>query len=269
MIDTNLVRYDINANGTESAEIDHLTVFGSTLYFCASDGTASGGHGRELWSYTAAGGAALVADLNTEAHTDGGTVGSGVGPLTVLGANAYFRATSTTSTAYDYELWSYDGASTPSFFDIVAGDDGSSPTNMVTMGTNLYFSARETGSTDNNNELWVYDGSASPTVGVNIKPVFEINSATGQGSFPEDLTVYENRLYFEATDGDPAGSGNGYQLWEYDGTDSPVLGLNIRPIVINPSGDSHPGGFYVYNNRLVFHADNGTDGREMWTLFIK
>ena len=92
----------------------YLTILFSALAL-TWDGTGAGQHGRELWSYTTPGGAALVADLNTNAHVDGGTRGSGTGPLTAFGLNAYFRAASTTAGPHDYELWSYDGSSAPVF----------------------------------------------------------------------------------------------------------------------------------------------------------
>ncbi len=100
-------------------------------------------------------------------------------------------------------------------------------------------------------------------VGTDIRKVFEINPDAAVGSSPEELTAYQGRLYFEATDG------SSYQLWEYDGSDSPSLGTSIRKIEINASGSAYPGSFHVFNDRLYFHADDGTNGRQLWTLYIK
>ena len=41
--------YDINV-GTGSSSPSNLTVSGGKLYFSASDGTAAGLHGTELWA---------------------------------------------------------------------------------------------------------------------------------------------------------------------------------------------------------------------------
>ncbi|MBW2537743.1 MAG: hypothetical protein JRI55_40025, partial [Deltaproteobacteria bacterium] len=96
-----------------------------------------------------------------------------------------------------------------------------------------------------------------------IFEVIELGPGTA-GSHPDELTAMGGRLYFEANDGTA-----GTQLWEYDGSESPSLGTAIRQVTINGSGSAHPGALSVFNNRLVFHADDGVNGRELWTLYIK
>src|SRR5690606_13893239 len=55
--------------------------------------------------------------------------------------------------------------------------------------------------------------------------------------------------------------GIGYELWRTDGTTAGTIMLkDINP---SPAG-SMPMEFYVYNEKLYFRADNGTDGYELW-----
>jgi len=96
--------------------------------------------------------------------------------------------------------------------------------------------------------LWKYDGTNAPSMVANINP------GSG-GSYPSDLTVFNNELYFSAYDGT-----NGVELWKYDGTNAPSMVANINP----GSGNSYPESLTVFNNELYFRADDGTNGVELW-----
>lgn len=76
--------------------------------------------------------------------------------------------------------------------------------------------------------------------------------------FGEDnakLTIYNNQLYFAASDGN-----SGLELWRSDGTPA---GTDLVKD-INPTGDSSPTNLFVYNNQLYFGAEDGNLGNELW-----
>lgn len=85
--------------------------------------------------------------------------------------------------------------------------------------------------------------------------VKDINSGS-VGSSPEEITVYNNKLYFVADDGI-----NGAELWVSDGTNS---GTSMLKDINSGIGDSNPYGFTVFNNLLYFGANDGVNGQELW-----
>ena len=67
--------------------------------------------------------------------------------------------------------------------------------------------------------------------------------------------VFNGQLFFNANDGI-----NGYELWKYDGTNTPTMVANLEP-----SGDN----IYPYltelNNELYFRANDGiAPEAELW-----
>lgn len=105
-------------------------------------------------------------------------------------------------------------------------------------------------------ELWVTDGTEAGTVMVK-----DVNPA-GTGC-ARILQVMNDKLYFAGNDGV-----NGQELWVTDGTEAgTVMVKDINPgsgnaIVLT--------GFFtafthtVYNSKLFFAANNGTNGQELW-----
>jgi ELWxxDGT repeat protein len=95
-----------------------------------------------------------------------------------------------------------------------------------------------------------------------LSVVADINPFPGDGTFngsyPSNMTVYGDALYFAANDGT-----HGKELWKWDGT-SAALVADIVP----GAGWSQPQDFVVLNNTLyftVFHPDVDR-GRELWKL---
>jgi len=82
--------------------------------------------------------------------------------------------------------------------------------------------------------------------------------AVGYSSYPSYLTIYNNKLFFSATDND-----HGNELWLYDGVNKPFLVYDI-----NMQGGQGDNGAImnvtVYNNKLFFTAYDGIHGSELW-----
>ena len=86
-----------------------------------------------------------------------------------------------------------------------------------------------------------------------VEKVYDFSMFGGDTS---KLTIYNNKLYFVASDGN-----TGLELWESDGTQ-----VGTYPVIdINSAGDSSPTGLFVYHNRLYFGANDGEFGNELWT----
>jgi len=177
--------------------------------------------------------------------------------------------------------------------DIVPGTDSSDPKEFCVFNNQLYFQATDA---SHGAELWVSDTTEAGTVlFANAAP----DSPNPQGSFPENLKVYNNKLYFSAYDGS-----TGRDLWVTTGTAGNLtrFGLNLGhdanpkfltvangylffaakndstgvelyrtdgsstlPTDINPgAGSSYPADFVVLGTKLYFTADDGTHGREIW-----
>jgi ELWxxDGT repeat protein len=90
-----------------------------------------------------------------------------------------------------------------------------------------------------------------------INPFLD-NYSRGVGSYPGDLTVYDNALYFRANDGV-----HGNELWKWDGN-SAVMVQDI----LDGSASSGPSDFIVFDDALYFTAshDDSYFARDLWKL---
>ena len=83
--------------------------------------------------------------------------------------------------------------------------------------------------------------------------VTQINPCSGNAN-PLSLCVFNNAIYFGATDGS-----SGTELWKYDGSTA------TQVADINPgSSGSTPNVLTVYNGKLYFAATDGNADRELW-----
>jgi ELWxxDGT repeat protein len=255
-----------------------LTNVGGALFFTADDTI----HGRELWTVTPAGTAALVKDIGP------GALGSNPEQLTAINGTLFFTAT---DLVHGQELWTSDGtaAGTVMVKDVNVG----SPTSNIVFYPNidgtLFFTANDGVHGD---ELWTSDGTTAGTV-----IVADLNPGAGDTSFGAGAD-FHGALLFSAndgthgtqlwkSDGTAAGTGaianietklfssaelngflcfdgsdgtHGFELWRTDGT----TGGTVMIADINPSGDSDPRGMININGTLYFTAIDATHGRELW-----
>jgi ELWxxDGT repeat protein len=140
------------------------------------------------------------------------------------------------------QLWVSDGQSTAKLINqnitYVSPGSGS----LYALGVMVFFI-----NGDNNNgiELWKSDGTYDGT-----KLVKDINPGPGN-SYPTNMLVYNNKLYFTAFDGS-----NNY-LWASDGTEAGTL--VIEQVQISTSTP-----FTISGGKLYFTANTDTTGTELW-----
>jgi len=240
--------------------------------------------------------AVLLKDINTTTVGIPSTPSKGVW----MGSYYYFAATNGINGS---ELWKTDGSTgnTVMVKDINAGNGSSTPNNFAVMGSTLIFSADDG---VNGRELWKTDGTTAGTVMIkDMRPgaglgsgpsdIFAISATTVL--FTANDPIYGDELY--KTDGTAAGtamvkeinvgsmgagfnrvSGTGtkiyfaanngssqfgnYELFKSDGT---VAGTGLVK-EINPDLNtaSMNGGTLVWGEKLIFAANNGTNGLELW-----
>ena len=111
-------------------------------------------------------------------------------------------------------------------------------------------------------ELWKTDGTEAGTVIVkNI--AIEDDPDTPVGSSPEQLTVFNNELYFFANDGP-----SGFEPWKTDGTE--IGTVMVKNIGIDngtpfPSSPDNLTYWAEAGGRLFFTAETGNSGIEPYT----
>ena len=257
-----------NSSSTTSPIVD------PTLYFSASDSSSSFTSNKELWkSSGATGNAVKVREINT--NTDSSSDPSG---FKAIGTTVYFAAT---GPSQGRELYKTNGTFTGTVQVKDINEGGSSSSNpkelVVGPGNKLFFVATGRSNSDSlqntGRELWMSDGTATGT-----KAVKNINGADAD-AIDDDaftdltpkayLTVVGNLLYFVANDGI-----HGKELWQSSGTEAGtkmVKDINIvRPIDGNEGSTegSNPTELRNVNGKLFFLADDGVNGRELWTLGV-
>ncbi len=238
---------DINPGNGDSFPI-YFTEFNNKLYFTANDNE----NGRELWvSDGTSEGTQLAKDINP------GSGNSFPESLTEFNDKLYFGAEDGEN---GDELWVSDGTSegTQLVKDIYPGSGNSFPGSLTEFNDKLYFGAEDG---ENGDELWVSDGTSDGTQLVkDIYPGNNKDYGYDYGSYPYNLTEFNDKLYFSAEDGE-----NGDELWVSDGTsDGTQLVKDIYP----GNGNSYPGSLTEFNDKLYFGAEDGENGRELFKLIV-
>ena len=216
-----LVRFAPAAGDTLPVSPGPLTKSGAKAYFVAGDGIV----GRELWvtDGTVAGTRRLKAVTPPAADAmSSSSAACGFNNLTDVGGTLYFTLD---LPGTGQELWKTDGttAGTTKVKNVTSRSSADAPSystwpptqplgairQLTAVGGKLFFAADDGFSGD---ELWVSDGTLAGT-----RLVKDINTpaagSTNSGSVPTDLTAFNGKLYFIATDG-----AAGRQLWVSDGT---------------------------------------------------
>ena len=217
--------------------------FRDELYFVASEE----GDGRALWKLNGKYGEfekVYDAYPETEDH-------STIDNLTVSNDQLFF-----TSSTYEYntELYVTDGTDNGSRITKVIHTNrgGSNPQNLVDVNGVLYFSADDG---INGRELWRSDGTERGTV-------MAADIYAGGSANVDHITNINGTLFFAASSLDSDGNPIYRELWEYyTDTDEAKLTLDINP---DSSSIGYNETFTQAGNQVIFVADNGTTGKELW-----
>ena len=159
-----------------------------------------------------------------------------------------------------FHLWTSDG--TPAgTLELTALPEGVVPEDSGVLARDRLFFAAADGS---GAELWVANLDASAP---EIQPVVDLWPGY-RGSFPQDLRLLGDQLYFSADNGQ-----TGRELWRID--------LQRETLQPQPVGDVAPGvepsspremvrleapRLQLGQDAVVFSADDGSHGRELWTV---
>lgn len=231
----------------------------NVVYFKAVLGIASAGI-CAMWAVQCAGSSIVpipVIDLNP------GTNGSYPSNFTAFAESIDFSAYTVPT---GRELWRLSGTNVSLVRDIndtaddlgggfLEGND-SVPQYLTPFGSNVYFSAFDP---HRGGELWRDTGTNASRV-ADINPDSNDNIKTSpNNSWPNQLTVLSNTLYFSANSGTQKPN---YELWKFDGL-SVTQAVNIHPDSGN-DGSSYPSGITPFADALYFMADDGTNGYELW-----
>lgn len=219
---------DIRA-GTNSPDINSLTVLNNLIIFNANDGTNS----QELWrSDGTEVGTYLLKDIYS------GTTSSNPRNFKIFNGALYFVA----DEGFNYgALYKTDGTTTGTvvvkYFDN-GGFFNTEASVFLEFNNQLYFNPS---TQSEGRELWKTDGTTAGTVMVK-----DIVSGSGSSNSSPQI-VWNGSLYFTASN----------QLWKTDGTTAGTVKI---------SPDDYFGGFFFtpFNNLLYFMAEGSNAGRELW-----
>jgi ELWxxDGT repeat protein len=255
--------YDTWPSTPAPAPMRQLTAVGGKLFFAADDGFV----GEELWvSDGTEAGTTLVKDIRPA--ITGGYYGVWPGPadLTAFNGKLYF-------TAYDgvngRQLWVSDGTAAgtklAATVNSETGSDFQAPSyspyqvtpsrNIVAAGGKLFLPGYDA---TNGWQLWTSNGTQAGTNRLTTQPAVP----PYMGMTIAGLTAVGSKVYFSANDE------GGRELWVSDGTTAGTkkvkqIGPAATPDNPYPAG-SQPQIVSVVGDKVLFTADDGATGRELW-----
>ncbi len=252
-VGTSLVK-DIYA-GTSSSAPAEFALLNGFIYFDA----VTAAEGRELWRTNGTNaGTTLVKDI--VAGTDSSNTANQY-HLVSTGTYLLFAAR---TAANGIELWKSDGTTTALLLDINtghAGADSSNPANFYMFNSIVLFTATDA---THGNEIWETNGTALGTMLVK-----DINPGTGSSTdvsiFPLPsfsiflgFHTFNNRVYFNATDGTSTG-----QVW---GTDGTTVNTNLLKNIVPGTSLSLILLVDAVNlsNKFIFPVSDLTSHTELW-----
>ena len=272
-----------------------MTVSDNQLFFAArndifnyelwkTDGTGagtvlvkdfSGGFNSSLpGEFVSFGGSLYFSNSSGVWHTDGTDAGTvlvtdqslGWRRPIIMGDAIFFSAVG----AFESQLWKADRFGAFQVKDIRLSTNIANPSGFAVFRGALYFAAQDNFATSL--ELWKSDGTGAGTTLVK-----DINPNVQEPPFISNLVVFNDALYFSASDG-----AHGLELWKSDGTELGTMMVKDINLVPDPAfggfrtSSSSPTSLTVFNGALYFFAgdQNGyslwkTDGTDTGTVVVK
>lgn len=240
---------EINAAASSLPILSNVIHNGGTLFFTADDAT----NGRELWKTE---GTLATTEMVRNINQDSaGAANSNPTLLTLSGDKLFFKAVDGASAANDSELW----VSSSPFLDatkLTSFANASNISNIHAVDGEILFTASE----DNITTAGVYksEGSVSGTV--------RLRGGIAIGQEPSFNSLYANLgdfVFFVLSWG--SGSNDyGLELWT---TNRETSGTSLLKDIYfaDEDGVADDDDFAVVGNNLVFVANNGTNGSELWS----
>ncbi|MEM7198944.1 MAG: ELWxxDGT repeat protein [Planctomycetota bacterium] len=233
----NTVRIEI-VPGKSGASPHHLTALGSRLIFAATDRTGD----TEIWTANGTpAGLRRLADIHPAES-------SRPSDLVKFRGEVYFAATSLTR---GRELWKTDGtpAGTMMAADVLPGTAGSDPDQLVPGPTHLAFTAWLPGA---GRELFEMDVTGTVRLLSNFMAGETLSNLTAN---PAPSAPMSPRFW--CTVDEP---GFGHEPWQIISGAAPTPVVDLQPGNL----DSHPTNLTPLGDALVFRADGGGVGSELW-----
>ena len=232
---------DINP-GAGASNPEEITAFDGKAFFRATDGST----GVELWKSDGTS-ATQVANIRT-----GGADSDPTG-LTPAGGTLFFRADDGPA---DRNLWKSDGTGASLVADTNPGG-GVAPIELINLNGTLLYQGTDGGTAGKHGvELWRSDGTVAGTVMVK-----DINPGTGD-SYPGRMTKVGNYVVFVATQTGLAPVNS--ELWRTDGTTGGTAIVEDIRAGAGGLDTTPPPEFAVLGASVLFGANDGTDGTELW-----
>jgi ELWxxDGT repeat protein len=216
--------------GPANSVVQTMANINGTLFFFANDGVT----GYELWKSD---GTALGTVLVRDIHPDGASYSPFQLPLlTNVNGRLLFYVD---GGANGIGVWQSDGTTEGT---ILLSGVGMAR-ELENVNGMLFFAA--------DFRLWKTDGTASGTT--------KVSDISQSGAFMRDFANVDGMLFFNATDFQ-----HGAEIWRSDGTAEGTFRLRD---VAQGGASSFPRDFQsLPSGRIIFTADDGLRGRELWTL---
>jgi ELWxxDGT repeat protein len=244
------------SNGTtyySSPYIGSLTPVAGKLFFTAIDQSS----GEDLW---VSNGTSLGTSVVQNFTSSTGNSYNLITELTAANGLLFFNGKDST---HGSQLWASDGTTTQMLTDINPGATGSSPSNFTAMGNQVFFFVNESSNTVG---LWQTDGTPGNTAKVTDPfPSLTVGQPP-QTIFPQlaNLIAINSTLYFSVSYSTVGGINavDQSQLW----TSSGLAGgtSQISPPSLGGANFNTTSNFLSLGNLLIFTADDGTHGTELW-----
>ncbi|ABG57722.1 ELWxxDGT repeat protein [Cytophaga hutchinsonii] len=196
--------------------------------------------------------------LVKQINATGAGWGADIGNFLPVGNKLYFTAKDDGQD--NAELWMTDAteAGTKKIREIASGSRGSYPSYLTEMNGIVYFVAY---SFEYGQELWRTDGTTNGTY-----PIIDMDEGSNGGlTNTRDLHAHGNTIYFCGRS-----SNNKFteELYKTDGTESGTVlikDINTVPFENSTSNQpSFPKYFFSYGNIILFTANDGIHGTELW-----